>query len=228
MCGSDHARVVKLRDDVAQPITRRSVPDEGGARQSCSAYARPMALLRPSELARIWELHPKTVYLWIREGKLPAIKTPGAQYRVRTDDARAYCEKNGLPMPRAIASPAGSVAVLGKPSASQRALVKACKARGTTVVAWPNALEGLLAIVSDAPDVVAIDAECTEVKLTDAIRALRKTARTTSVTIIVYDAAPRGGTTALTKLGASSIIPRGKTDDAVRALVDLLEANETR
>ena len=83
-----------------------------------------MALLRPSELARIWELHPKTVYLWIREGKLPAIKTPGAQYRVRTDDARAYCEKNGLPMPRAIASPAGSVAVLGKPSASQRALVE--------------------------------------------------------------------------------------------------------
>ena len=187
-----------------------------------------MALLRPSELARIWELHPKTVYLWIREGKLPAIKTPGAQYRIRTDDARAYCEKNGLPMPRAIASPAGSVAVLGKPSASQRALVKACKARGTAVVTWPNALEGLLAIASDAPDVVAIDAECTHVKLTDAIRALRKTARTTGVPIVVYDAAPRGGTTALTKLGASAIVARGKTDDAVKALVDLLDDNEMR
>ena len=47
----------------------------------------PMALLRPSELARFWELHPKTVYHWIREGKLPAFRTPGAQYRVRTDDA---------------------------------------------------------------------------------------------------------------------------------------------
>jgi excisionase family DNA binding protein len=187
-----------------------------------------MALLRPSELARIWELHPKTVYLWIREGKLPAIKTPGAQYRVRTDDARAYCEKNGLPMPRAIASPAGSVAVLGKPSASQRALVKACKARGTAVVSWPNALEGLLAIASDAPDVVAIDAECTQVKLIDAIRALRKTARTTGVPIVVYDAAPRAGTTALTKLGASSIVARGKTDDAVKAVVDLLDDNEMR
>ena len=33
-----------------------------------------MALLRPSELARIWELHPKTVYLWIREGKLRACR----------------------------------------------------------------------------------------------------------------------------------------------------------
>lgn len=184
-----------------------------------------MALLRPSELARIWELHPKTVYLWIREGKLPAIKTPGAQYRVRTDDARAYCEKNGLPMSRAIASPAGSVAVLGKPSPSQRALAKACKARGTSIMMWPSALEGLLAIASEAPDVVAIDAECVEVKLVDALRALRRTARTANVPVVVYDAAPRAGTTTLTKLGVSSIIARGKSDDAVRAVVELLEAS---
>ena len=181
-----------------------------------------MALLRPSELARIWELHPKTVYLWIREGKLPAIKTPGAQYRVRSDDARAYCEKNGLPMPRAIASPAGTVAVLGKASASQRALAKACKARGTAVAVWPSALEGLLAVAGDAPDVVAIDAECSDVKVADAIRALRKTARTANVPVVVYDAPSRASS--LAKLGAISIVVRGKSDDAVRAVVDLLEA----
>jgi excisionase family DNA binding protein len=184
----------------------------------------PMALLRPSELARLWELHPKTVYLWIREGKLPAIKTPGAQYRIRAGDARAYCEKNGLKMPRAIASPAGSVAVLGTPSISQRALAKACKARGTAVVSWPSALEGLLAIASEAPDVIAIDAEVSDVKVIDALRALHKTARTSKVPVVVYDAAPRAGTTALTKLGASAIVTRGKTDDLVRAVVYLLEA----
>ena len=182
-----------------------------------------MPLLRPSELARIWELHPKTVYLWIREGKLPAIKTPGAQYRIRAGDARAYCEKNGLPMPRVIASPAGSVVVLGKPSVSQRALAKACKARGTGVVSWPSVLEGLLAIAVEPPDVVAIDAEIADVKVTDAVRALRKTARTAKVPLVVYDVAPRAGTTTLTKLGASSIVTRGKTDDVIRAVVELLE-----
>jgi excisionase family DNA binding protein len=188
-----------------------------------------MALLRPSELARIWEMHPKTVYLWIREGKLPAIKTPGAQYRIRSDDARAYCEKNGLPMPRGIATPGGIAAVLGKPSPSQRALAKACKARGTAVVLWQNTLEGLLAIASEAPDVVAIDAECIDIKPIDALRALRKTARTAKVPVIVFDAAPRAGTTALSKLGASAVIVRGKTDDAVRAILDILEtANGVR
>jgi excisionase family DNA binding protein len=180
-----------------------------------------MALLRPSELARIWELHPKTVYLWIREGKLPAIKTPGAQYRVRSADARAYCEKHGLPMPRGLASPAGTIALLGKATPPQRALGKACKARGTAVMLWPRVLEGLLAIANDPPDVVAIDAECAGVKLSDVIRALRKTTRTASVPIVVYDAPPRSS--ALAKLGASAVAPRGKTEDAVRAVLELLD-----
>ena len=183
-----------------------------------------MALLRPSELARIWELHPKTVYLWIREGKLPAIKTPGAQYRVRTDDARAYCEKNGLPMPRAIANPEGTVALLGKATPTQRAMAKACKARGTEVATWPSALEGLLAVAGEAPDLVAIDAECTDVKLADAVRALRRNVRTSGVPIVVYDLAPRSGTATMSKLGAISFVVRGKSDDAVRAVVELLEA----
>jgi excisionase family DNA binding protein len=185
-----------------------------------------MALLRPSELARIWELHPKTVYLWIRQGKLPAITTPGAQYRVRSDDARAYCETNGLPLPPAIASPAGNVALLGKPGPSQRALAKACKARGTAVKAWASALEGLLAIASDAPDVVAIDAECTEVRLVDAVRALRRTTRTANIPVVVYDAAPRAGTSTLTKLGVSSVVSRGKNEEAVRAVIELLDASD--
>src|SRR5947207_1817196 len=101
-----------------------------------------MALLRPSELARVWELHPKTVYLLIRDGRLPAIKTPGAQYRVRTDDARAYCEKNNLPMPRGVAGP--RIAIIGRPGATQRSLARACRARGVEVLSWASALEGLV------------------------------------------------------------------------------------
>lgn len=182
-----------------------------------------MALLRPSELARTWELHPKTVYLWIREGKLPAIKTPGGQYRIRSDDARAYCEKSGLPLPPVIASPAGTVALLGKLGPTQRALAKACKARGTAVKSWPSALEGLLAIASELPDVVAIDAECTELRLVDALRALRRTTRTANTPVIVYGVSPRAGTTALTKLGVSSVVTRGHNEEAVRAVFELLD-----
>ncbi|HEY8075583.1 MAG TPA: helix-turn-helix domain-containing protein [Labilithrix sp.] len=178
-----------------------------------------MALLRPSELARVWELHPKTVYLWIREGRLPAIRTPGAQYRVRTDDARAYCEKNDLPMPRGALGP--RVAVIGKPGATQRSLVRACKSAGADVALWPAALDGLVSIAAEAPDVVAIDARVTDVKIAQAIRVLRKNPRTARIPVIVYDA-PAAVRAALAKIGASHVVMRGKPDDAARALGDLL------
>lgn len=182
-----------------------------------------MALLRPSELARIWELHPKTVYLWIREGKLPALRTPGAQYRVRTDDARAYCEKNNLkPLPRAMTSPGGTVAAIGKPSAALRAIEKECKERGTSFVAWTSLLEGLLGVAGEAPDVLAIDAKCDEAKLADVVRALRRTEKTANVGVVVYDS-ETAKAPALVKLGVTAVIPRGKSEEAVQAVVDLLD-----
>lgn len=181
-----------------------------------------MPLLRPSELARAWELHPKTVYLWIREGRLPAIKTPGAQYRVRADDARAYCEEHDLPMPRGLASPGGKVALIGKPGPAPRALAKACKARGAELVTWPSALDGLLAIASDAPDVVAIDARVADVKLSDALRALRRNANTSELRVVVYDAPPRGPSA--TKIGASLVVAKGEPEALARAVEELLDA----
>jgi excisionase family DNA binding protein len=183
-----------------------------------------MALLRPSELARHWELHPKTVYLWIREGKLPAFRTPGAQYRVRTDDARAYCEKNNLPpLPRALTSPAGTVAAIGKPGAALRALAKACRARGTSFVAFATVLEGLLGVAGEAPDVLAIDARCDDARIGDVMRALRRTEKMAGVAVVVYDA-DAAKSSVLTKLGATSVVPRGKSDEAAQAVVDLLDS----
>lgn len=179
-----------------------------------------MALLRPSDLARAWELHPKTVYLWIREGRLPAIKTPGAQYRVRTDDARAYCEKNNLPMPRAVESPGGTVAIVGKHGPTVRALTRACKARGATVLSFPTVLDGLVGIGAAAPDVVAIDARASDVKTGDAIRALRKHPRTGSTPIVVYAATTRAS---WLRLGASEVVASEEHAKVVEAVLHRLE-----
>lgn len=181
-----------------------------------------MALLRPSELARIWELHPKTVYLWIREGKLPAFRTPGAQYRIRSEDARAYCERNDLPpLPRSLTSPGGTVAAIGRPSASLRALQEACKASDASFVSWGCALEGLLGVATEPPTVLAIDARCRDVHLTSALRALRRAQKTAGVPVVVYEA-EAAKRSALTKHGAASIALRGKSDAAANAVLELL------
>lgn len=179
-----------------------------------------MALLRPSELARAWELHPKTVYLWIREGRLPAIKTPGAQYRVRTDDARAYCEKNNLPMPRAVAAPGGTVAIIGKLSPTIRALTRACKAHNASVLTFPTIVDGLVGVAAAAPDVVAIDAHAGDVKPGDAIRAFRRHPRTSALPIVVFGATTRAS---WLKLGATEVVALGDPPKVVEAVLHRLE-----
>lgn len=179
-----------------------------------------MALLRPSELARLWGLHPSTVNGWIREGRLPAIRTPGAQYRVREADARAYCKEQGLPVPRGVQHPGGAIVLLGAPSPTQRAIARACKARDASVAAWTNVLDGLIVIATTPPDVVAIDAGTTSVRALDLVRALRRHERTAEVPVVVHDATSRS--TAL-KLGPTTVTGQDATEEAVRATLDALD-----
>lgn len=179
-----------------------------------------MALLRPSELARLWGLHPSTVNGWIHEGRLPAIRTPGAQFRVREADARAYCKEHGLPVPRGVQHPGGAVVLLGAPSPTQRAIARACKAREASVTAWTNVLDGLIVVGADPPDVIAIDAATTSVRALDLVRALRRHERTASVPVVVHDAPPRS---AGLKLGPTVALSSDDAEGAVRAMLDLLD-----
>lgn len=45
-----------------------------------------MSYLNPNEAARRLGVDRATVIKWIRQGHLPAYKTPGGQYRIHADD----------------------------------------------------------------------------------------------------------------------------------------------
>lgn len=189
-----------------------------------SSYDRSVALVRPSELARTWELHPRTVLGWIKDGRLPAIKTPGAQYRLREGDVRTFCEKNGLPLPRALATTGATIAFIGKTGPQSKALVRACRASTITLRLHATPLEGVLAVATEVPAVIVFDAGTTP-DLLATIHALRKSPRTQTIPIVVLDVprAPRGRTTAssprlvgpsaLAKAGATRVFMRADPDD---------------
>ncbi|WP_308124244.1 helix-turn-helix domain-containing protein [Mycolicibacterium xanthum] len=46
-------------------------------------------LLTVTEVARRWHVSVRSVQRWIADGKLPAIRLPGGQYRIRQSDADA-------------------------------------------------------------------------------------------------------------------------------------------
>jgi len=48
--------------------------------------------LTPPQVAQLWKVSTRTVYRYIAEGRLRAIRLPGGQYRIRPADADAAIE----------------------------------------------------------------------------------------------------------------------------------------
>ncbi len=57
-------------------------------------------LLKPREVAHLFDVEISTVVEWARTGKIPAIKTPGGQqYRFRPNDVDALLQGDEQPAP---------------------------------------------------------------------------------------------------------------------------------
>lgn len=52
--------------------------------------------LKPSDVAKIFKVDPKTVTRWGQQGKLPCVRTPGGHHRYRRSDIEKFLkESNG-------------------------------------------------------------------------------------------------------------------------------------
>jgi excisionase family DNA binding protein len=55
-------------------------------------------LLYPAEVAALFRVDAKTVTMWARKGRIPAIRTPGGHRRYRESDVHALLA--GKPLPK--------------------------------------------------------------------------------------------------------------------------------
>ena len=176
-------------------------------------------LLRPSQLARYWEVHPKTVYLWIKAGRLPAVKTPGEQYRVRQEDVPAFCAKNGLPLPPGLQSSRRRVVVLGAEADAQRAMRRVLRGKAVDVSWFASAFDGLVATAESPPALVVLDARAVDVEAL--LHALRRARTTRSVPVLAYQVTTAARITKTMRAGATWAL--GKDADLGAALLLALE-----
>lgn len=207
------------------PDVRASQPSTASA----SASARPSRsgagaapLVRPSRLARFWELHPKTLYVWIREGRLAAVRTPGDQFRLRPADVRAFAESAGLPVPPFIlAAPrrAHAAAVAGP---WLRALRRALKDAEVALDAHERSIDALLAAVAAPPALLALDAALGGLDLEDAVRALRRREATARLPVMVVNVTSVARADALLRAGATHAHAKGKEKEALAEIARIL------
>jgi excisionase family DNA binding protein len=179
-------------------------------------------IIRPSELARFWRLHPKTVYTWIRDGRLIATRSPGNQFRVKVTDVRAFCERQNLPLPAFASMPSERVIVIGVSEATHRALKRALRPHGVAVECFEEAYRGLFAAVLLPPTLIALDGGAKGVDADKAVRALRATSATARVPVLVIDVSSAARCVALVRAGATRALARSERAGVAREALAMI------
>jgi excisionase family DNA binding protein len=68
---------------------------EGKARDRQVGNSHEGELLTSAEVASLFGVDRRTVVLWAKRGRIPALRTPGGQHRFRADEIRQLLETNG-------------------------------------------------------------------------------------------------------------------------------------
>jgi excisionase family DNA binding protein len=181
----------------------------------------PSRLLRPSQLARFWELHPATVHQWIVQGRLPAIRSPGNHFRVRIADARAFCEREGMPVPPFVAPPPERVVVMTASAAVKRALAKGLKGV-VSVETFANPFEAVVAAARAPTALLALDLTGMTFDAVAAIRAVKRAQARPRTRVAAFHVETQALATALERAGADRVLLTSEGDGLVLALRALI------
>jgi excisionase family DNA binding protein len=161
-----------------------------------------MTLVRPSELARFWGLHPRTVNGWIKSGRLPGLRSPGDHFRLRVEDVRAFCAAEGRPIPPFAQEKEETLLAIGRDPALKRALRKAGK------LTWfEDVYLGLVSAARMRASLVVLDATAL-----DAERATRALAGLAPILVVGARRAIDG----------ARVVGKGRPAEAARAAIEIM------
>jgi excisionase family DNA binding protein len=74
----------------------RNAKTNGSGRESTRLRAKASEddLLTSAEVANLFGVDRRTVVLWAKRGRIPALRTPGGQHRFRADEIRGPLEEH--------------------------------------------------------------------------------------------------------------------------------------
>jgi excisionase family DNA binding protein len=172
-------------------------------------------LLRLSQLARFWELNPRTIMGWIRQGRLAAIRSPGNHFRVRVADVRAFCEREGKAVPPFVGHPAKRLLTAGP-------LPRGLKLPAVVVESHAGPYGALVAAAAGGASLLVLPASGPRFDTEAALEALRRAPATTSLPVLVVGAATRSKAGALRHAGATQVVLRANAAELPAVLRELL------
>jgi excisionase family DNA binding protein len=75
-------------------MTESGNANTNGAASEPEGEDRDDNLLTSAEVANLFGVDRRTVVLWAKRGRIPALRTPGGQHRFRADEIRGLLERH--------------------------------------------------------------------------------------------------------------------------------------
>lgn len=149
------------------------------------------SLLTSHQAGSLIQVNPSSINKWVKEGRIPAFRTPGGHRRIRAGDLVAFLTAHNMPVPRTL-SPASRVRLLvvdddAKQLASLERVLKPYANR-IDVALCDNGIEALVKVGSFRPQMVVLDVYMPQLDGLEVCRRLKANPDTQGIDIVMATA----------------------------------------
>lgn len=145
------------------------------------------SVLTSHQVGALLQVNPSSVNNWIREGRLPAFRTPGGHRRIRARDLVRFLRDHQMPIPRELEAAGGARLLwVDDDAALLRGLRRAFRAFPHVDARFvDNGVEALVLVGSYHPTAVVLDIQMPGMDGLEVLRRLRTSEATRAIDIVV-------------------------------------------
>jgi excisionase family DNA binding protein len=148
----------------------------------------PESLLTSYQVGSLLQVNPSSVNKWVKDGRIPAFRTPGGHRRIRAADLVLFLQEHSMPVPKILNNAAKKRLLIvdddPKQLSALKRLLKSYKERLEARYAT-NGIDALVQVGSFKPHVVLLDVYMAELDGIEVCRRLKDNPQTEDMKIIM-------------------------------------------
>lgn len=118
----------------------------------------PDSLLTSHQAGTLLQVNPSSINKWVKEGRIPAFRTPGGHRRIRASDLVAFLIKHRMPMPTNLEGAARRrILLVDDDPVYLRTLERSLEGQPVDLALCDNAVEALVKVGSFRPHLILLD-----------------------------------------------------------------------
>lgn len=178
--------------------------------------------LTPGEIARLCDVHQRTVSRWIANGKLKGHQLPGrGDYRVLEADFLLFAQAHQLPIALPLQT-ADTILIIDDEAPVRRALRRLLGQLDYQITEAENSFAAGALLERTRPALITLDLMMPGIHPDQVFEFLRTQSNTSRVPVVVISAAPEDVLDKARKSGASAVIPKPFDNDELLQCVQVL------